>query len=116
MARFLKSRKKSYGLMPGSLVFIGNRKMEKSIIHLFMYNKNEVTERVVDRIEDVPEIVPEGYIMWINIYGLQDTEMIGKAGERFLIPSLDLEDVLNTDQRPKITGEDEDLTFFLKVL
>ena len=116
MARFIKSRKKSHGTMPGSLIFIGNKKMEKSEIYLMIYSKDNVSELILENIEEIPASVPEGSVMWVNIYGLQDTGLIGKAGERFAIQPLDLEDILNTDQRPKMTSEDQNLTFFLKVL
>jgi len=116
MARFIKSRKNSHGTMPGSLIFIGNKKMEKSVIHMIIYSKENISEQILDRVEDIPSVVPAGSVMWVNFYGLQDTELIGKAGERFSIPPLDMEDILNTDQRPKLTGEEHNLTFFLKVL
>lgn len=116
MARFIKSRRKSHGTMPGSLIFIGNRKMEKSAIHLIIYSREHVSERIIEDISELPDSVPPGSVMWINIYGLQDTGLIGRIGERFSIQALDLEDILNTDQRPKMTGEDRLLTFFLKAL
>lgn len=116
MARFIKSRRKSHGTMPGSLIFIGNRKMDKSSIHLIIYNREQVSELELNDISEIPASVPENSVMWINVYGLQDTQLIGQIGERFSIPSLDLEDILNTDQRPKMTGEQEILTFFLKAL
>lgn len=116
MARFIKNRRKAHGTMPGSLIFIGNKKMEQSVIHMIIYNKENISEQIIERIEDLPPVIPEESVMWVNFYGLQDTDLIGKAGERFTIPSLDMEDILNTDQRPKMTGEGHNLTFFLKVL
>jgi magnesium transporter len=116
MARFIKSRKISHGTMPGSLIFIGNRKMEKTEIHLMIFNKEQVSESIVETVEEIPEALPAGSVLWVNIYGLQDTEMIGKAGVRFSIQPLELEDIVNTDQRPKITENENYITFFLKVL
>jgi magnesium transporter len=116
MARFIKSRQKSHGSMPGSLIFIGNRKMEKSEIHLMIYNNQGFSEKQVENIDDIPEQMPHDSVMWVNIYGLQDTTLVEKAGERFVIPPLELEDILNTDQRPKLTENEKNLTFFLKVL
>jgi magnesium transporter len=116
MARFIKSRQKSYGTMPGSLIFIGNRKMEKSEIHLMLYSRDHFTEEEVESIDEIPETVPADSVLWINIYGLQDTALIEKAGERFSIGPLELEDILNTDQRPKLSENEKNLLFFLKVL
>jgi magnesium transporter len=116
MARFIKSRKKSHGTTPGSLIFIGNLKMEKPEIHLMVYNKEALEEKQIESIDEIPETIPEGSVLWVNIYGLQDTELISKAGGRFSIHPLELEDILNTDQRPKVTENESNLTFFLKIL
>jgi magnesium transporter len=116
MARFIKSRQKSYGTMPGSLIFIGNQKMEKSEIHFIMYSRDHFTEKEVTRIDDIPVTVPEDSVLWINIYGLQDIELIEKAGERFSLGPLELEDILNTDQRPILAENEKNLLFILKVL
>lgn len=116
MARFIKSRKKSYGTMPGALIFIGNQKMEKTEIHLMIFSKEHISETEAGNVDEIPETVPADAVLWINVYGLQDTELIGRLGEKFSIHPLDLEDILNTDQRPKVAQNDKYLTFFLKVL
>ncbi len=116
MARFIKSRKKSQGAMPGSLIFIGNKKMEKTEIHLMIFNKEHISETQVGNVDEIPETIPADSVLWINVYGLQDTELIGRLGERFSIHPLELEDVLNTDQRPKMAQNDNYLSFFLKIL
>ncbi len=116
MARFIKSRKISNGTAPGSLIFIGNKKMEKSKIHLMLYNKDLFSEQWIDGVDEIPETVEENMIMWINVYGLQDTGLIAAFGEKFSIQPLELEDILNTDQRPKVTEDDNSINIFLKVL
>jgi magnesium transporter len=116
MARFIKSRQKSYGTMPGSLIFIGNQKMERPEIHMMLYNRENFTEKELATIEEIPETVPADSVLWINIYGLQDTALIEKAGERFSLGPMELEDILNTDQRPKLAENEKNLLFILKVL
>ncbi len=116
MARFIKSRKISHGTMPGSLIFIGNQKMEKPEIHYMIYNRDSVAEKKADTLDEIPQEIPEGTVLWINIYGLQDTELIARAGERFSISQLELEDIMNTDQRPKISDNEKNLILFLKIL
>lgn len=116
MARFLRSRKKSQGAAPGSLIFLGNQKMEKSEVHLMIYNKDSVEEKQITMLSEIPESVPEGTVIWINVYGLQDIELIEKMGQRFSINPLELEDILNPDQRPKISENDHNLVIFMKIL
>ncbi len=116
MARFIKNRNSSHGASPGSLIFIGNKKMDKSEIHLIVYNKETLVEKQIEDLNEIPENLPEDSVLWLNIYGLQDTQLIERIGERFTIPPLELEDILNTDQRPKIIENESNLTIFLKVL
>ncbi len=116
MARFIKSRKDSHGKTPGSLIFIGNRKMEKPEINVMIYNREKLEETVVSSIDEIPELTGGGSTMWVNIYGLEDTETIEKAGKRFLIHPLELEDIMNTDQRPKVVENENNITVFLKIL
>lgn len=116
MARFIKSRRKSHGAMPGSLIFIGNQKMESPDIRLMVYSRENVEEKHIESVDEIPEAIPEGAVMWVNVYGLQDTNLVAKLGERFAIPPLELEDILNTDQRPKVAENEKNLTFFLRML
>ena len=69
MARFLKSRKISHGTSPGSLIFIGNKKMEKSEIHLIIYDRETLVEKEIENLEEIPENLPKDSVLWINISG-----------------------------------------------
>lgn len=116
MARFLKSRSKSNGTAPGSLILIGNEKLEKSELQLIIYNKDSVKEIFVNNLNEIPDAIPRNSVMWLNINGLHNTELIAEIGQRFSIPELVLEDILNTDQRPKITKDDNNIYVFMKFL
>jgi len=116
MARFLKDRTKAKGKAPGSLVFIGRQKMESSIIQLIQYNPDSIYESEVTQITEAFNAIKDKHVNWINIYGLHDLEIIKYLGEFMQLPSLLLEDMLNTDQQPKYhDGNDYD-AFILKML
>ncbi len=116
MARFLKDRAKAKGLAPGSLVFIGKQKMDVPVIQLMQYDSENLSEEEFSSIEDVAKkIKPEG-VNWINIYGIHDLEMMNNLGTQFNIPLLLLEDMLNTDQRPKYEDIEAHDAFILKML
>lgn len=51
---------------------------------------------------------------WINISGLQNTKLIADMGKAFDISSLFLEDILNTDQRPRFSEESDHLYIIAK--
>lgn len=116
MARFLKNRTKSHGASPGSLIFLGNKKMENPKVYMMLYGKDSLTEKPINDISEIPDLVPADLVMWINIYGLHDTELVEKLGQRFSIPPLEMEDILNPDQRPKLSENENNLSIFLKIL
>ena len=51
---------------------------------------------------------------WIHVTGLGELETIGKLGEIFHLHRLALEDVINTNQRPKVEEFDETLFFAVR--
>ena len=116
MARFLKSRKDALGKVPGELIHIGSRKMEVSEMQLVIFAKDKISEIQLESVTQIPVSIPEDSVMWLNIIGLHDVELISSIGERFSIPSLELEDILNTDQRPKITEDKNNINIFLQVM
>lgn len=101
MARFIKDRSDSKGLAPGSLVFIGKQKMEKPILKLMEYDANALNEFELESLDQIEGSFFEQGVSWLNIYGIHDLELAKKLGEMFKLPPLLMEDIVNTDQRPK---------------
>lgn len=116
MARFFKSRIATRGQAPGSLILIGNQKMDRPEINLIEYDAEKFVEKRLDSIEEAAPCRENDLVSWINIYGLHDLELIQRVGELYELPALLLEDVLNTDQRPKYEEGDEFNAFILKML
>jgi magnesium transporter len=116
MARFLQDRKKSSDKIPGSLIHLGTKKIDNPLIRLTNFNKDKLTEIEPQKLEDCISYISEDTISWISLYGLHDEEMIQKLGELFDIHGLLLEDMLNTDQRPKIAETDKLQIIILKIL
>lgn len=117
--RELKSARKmsrAAGLPPGTLIHIGEQKTAKTRITLFSYNEDFYTERQVDDIRALTCEKQDGVVYWINIDGLHDVEVIRTIGERFGIHPLVLEDILNTNQRPKLEVNDNYLYLVFKML
>src|SRR5690606_28198729 len=48
-------------------------------------------------------------IRWVIVYGLHDPALIARIGERFGLHALVLEDILNTNQRPKVDSFEHNL-------
>jgi magnesium transporter len=114
MARFLKSRKKAKGAAPGSLIFMGDQKMNTSKIRLFSYNESHTAEKEFNTIEDAIKAVDKKQINWLNIDGIHNTEILQKLGKHFNISMLALENILNTGQRAKFFEDKDSITVLTK--
>jgi magnesium transporter len=116
MQRFIKRLSKKAGASPGSLVHIGEKKVDKPRITLIDYDQDQLRERVLHGIEEAFLLKDSPTMTWINIDGLHDVDIIERTGKNFGIHPLVLEDILNTNQRPK-AEEVEDIIFVvLKML
>jgi len=116
MARFLKNRRSLVGKAPGTITFIGRQKMDKPRLRLITYNETELDEHESTDVKGLLPHIKKDRISWINIDGLHDQEVILQIGEAFHLPPLILEDIANTDQRPRLIDNDENLIIFLKEL
>lgn len=116
MARFFKKRDKSKGKSPGSLIFIGARKVDTVSIRVIDYDASAVTDREMTDIRESLSFKDAGTVTWINVIGLHNAELIGTIGTIFDIHPLVLEDILNTGQRPKIEDHDTHIFTVLKMI
>ena len=116
MARFIKDRTASKGQMPGSLILIGKQKMEQPVIQLMEFDGENLEESKLDSIEEAMACKDTESVSWINIYGIHDMQMMQRLGEIFELHPLFMEDILNTDQRPKYEDGDNYDAFILKML
>ena len=109
-------RSKKTGLSPGSLIHIGSRYAEKSKITLIRYDETFFAEKELSLPADFrseSEKDKQG-ITWLNIDGLQDIKLFEDIGELFGLHPLVLEDILNTDQRPKMEDYGDYIYLVLK--
>ena len=117
MANIRKKRSHKTGLPPGTLIHIGERKIDVPKISLIQYEGDYFDEGEWAGLEPCAEKARSfGGISWINIDGIHDIELIQKAGDLFGAHALTLEDILNTEQRPKTEVYDNYLFFSLKML
>jgi magnesium transporter len=115
MRKIFRKRTKKAGLPPGTLIHVGEKRMESVRLSVFRYNKSEV-ERYDDiSIDRLPDPA-DGYITWYHLDGLHDVNIIESIGKRFTIHPLLLEDIINTEQRPKIEDHGDYLFIILKML
>ena len=104
------------GLPPGSLIPVGVRSTEPVKIRVIRYNQKDFEEKEAAAIEECLRPQDRKLITWINVDGLQDTDIVEKIGTHFDIHPLVLEDMLNTEQRPKTDDYDDYVFTVLKSL
>jgi len=116
MLKLIKKRSKKSGLPPGTLVHIGEKKAETSKITLMDYDEAHFQEKEVKTVEECFLFKEKPTMTWVNVDGLHQVEILEKLGECYGLHPLVLEDILNTDQRPKMEDYGEYLYIVLKAL
>ncbi|MFT5368289.1 MAG: magnesium transporter [Candidatus Latescibacterota bacterium] len=114
--KFIPRRGQKRGLPPGTLVHIGADRDETTRITLVDYDETKVQ---VLAIEDLATCLPFKElpsVTWLHIEGVHNLEPIQQLGEYFGLHALVLEDIMNTEQRPKIEAFDDYLYIVLKLL
>lgn len=114
--RYTKGVSKKRGLKPGSLVHIGKSTGKKSKIYIMDYKGEYFEEKNLKTIEECYEYKDKDSMTWINVNGLEDISLYEKIGDKFKIHSLIMEDILNTNQRPKIEEFEKYIFIVLKMI
>lgn len=110
---------KKIGLPPGSLVYIGNMDAEiattKPTISLTVYNGTDIQEHdlTLEKLANfnLADYAQLGKKVWLNVHGVHDAALVKQIGDLFHLHPLVQEDILNTQQRPKIDAYDDYLFF-----
>jgi magnesium transporter len=89
-------------MAPGTLVHLGERKTDQAAISLIEYGANEIVEHQFSSLAESQIYQPRLPVLWLNVHGLHEPEVMAEIGRRFKLHPLVLEDILNTDQRPKV--------------
>lgn len=104
------------GLPPGTPVYIGEKVVGKVKIRVMDYDETHFQEKEVKAIEECFPFKDTPTVTWINIDGVHQADIIEKIGKQFDIHPLILEDIMNTEQRPKIEDFENYLFIVLKML
>ena len=116
MQKLTKKRSKKVGLPPGSLIHIGEKKKEGTKISIQDYDETNFQEKEAKTIDECFLLKDKPTVTWINVDGIHQIEILEKLGNCFGLHPLVLEDILNTDQRPKIEDYNDYIYIVLKML
>ncbi|MGJ5640655.1 magnesium/cobalt transporter CorA [Formosa sp. S-31] len=113
-----RRNKQKTGLSPGTVVYTGHKSEQKLFIEAFNYSPTHVKEEEIPSVDGVFSYKSDSkdHVTWININGLNHTDVIERIGTHFNIHPLILEDIANTSQRPKVDEFEDYLSLNMKML
>lgn len=103
-----RSAEKTLGTSPGTLTYVGAEIEHATKIKRIEFNATDY------RIDDSSKLsacrlpgLETPYINWIDVDGIHEPKVVAALGQQYHLHPLLLEDVLNTEQKPKIDIYDE---------
>lgn len=104
------------GLPPGTLVHVGEERTDPVRITILDYDQDQIQEFCLTSIDQCIEFKTKPSITWINVVGVHKPDVIEKIGNCFDIHPLVLEDIVHTEQRPKMEDFDDYVFIVLRML
>ncbi|MCF0060902.1 magnesium/cobalt transporter CorA [Dyadobacter chenwenxiniae] len=113
-----KKYKKNLLTSPGTLTYIGPDVELKTKIRKIVYNDQIFRDQPVKSLLDCsPETSGKKAVTWLDVDGIHETTLIAKIGKLYQLHPLLLEDVVNTEHKPKLEIYDSGHLFLtLKML
>jgi len=116
MARTNGKRSRKRGLSPGTLMHVGEKKVEKTRITVIDYDEKNFLEEEVEALEECFPFRDTSTVTWINVDGVHDPSVIERLGAYFNLHPLILEDIMTTSQRPKMEDLGDSIYIVLRMV
>lgn len=116
VAKIIKNRSQKTGLPPGTLVHIGEKSEREIRVRVLDYGRDQCQEKEIKGLQECFYFADTSVTSWIDVEGLHEVELIQQLGECQGFNPLMLEDIVNTDQRPKLEDFDDYLYIVIKML
>jgi magnesium Mg(2+) and cobalt Co(2+) transport protein (corA) len=100
------------GASPGTPIYIGDREPAEATYSLIQYDRETVSVIVPENVEEIMAMHDPGMRNWINVNGVAGQEDYKRLCAYFRLDPLTVEDLLNTEHRPKV----EDFGSYLLVI
>lgn len=116
MLKLFERKAQKVGAPPGTLIHLGEKMSEEARIEIIDYDATHLRESVPTEIEDCIPFKDSPTVTWANMCGLHEVEKLKKLGDAYGLHSLVLEDILDTNQRPKAEDFDDYIYIVFKML
>ena len=104
------------GQPPGTLVYVGEERVEPVRITIIDYDETHLQEAEVQTVEECLPFIDTETVTWIQVQGIHETPIIEEIGKHFGVNSLVLEDLMNPSHLPKIEVYENYVFIVLKSL
>ena len=98
------------------LEYTGLHKYTQTEIQLFVYNTDDLAEFNEFDKNEIEKHVDLNKVNWLNMHGLNDTDLVVKIGAFLGVDNFMLSDILNTTKRTKLDEYHDTLFFNIKSL
>ena len=100
-------RRMKPGEAPGTIAALAEA--QPTLVHIMAYTAHTFEEICHVPVADLPKVRQrhgEDTFFWLDVQGFKDTELLKNIADHFGITALELEDAVQTDQRPKVEVTD----------
>ena len=111
MANRLKIKNTNLGTSPGTLMYVGEEVKFDTTIHWSEYNLDNYKTHTFPKLLDFQLKLDSDKTYWLNIDGIHEPKVIETIGSIFSLHSLVMEDILNSEQKPKFEYYNEQQLF-----
>jgi magnesium transporter len=116
MTKFEKKTQNDIGLSPYELIYRGTKQSKRSIIHCMSFNNELLEELEIKSIEEVKPLINSSQLSWLNVYGINNPELMEALGDELKMEKNIMADVMNTLSRPKIQELERSIHISVKML
>lgn len=102
--------------VPGTVSYVGKKQSLTTKLDIIDYSKEHYHYVETENIEDAFKFDTSENITWINVNGLNNTKEIERLGNYYNLHPLIQEDIVTTNQRPKIDEYEDYLFIVFKML
>ncbi|MCE1199507.1 MAG: magnesium/cobalt transporter CorA [Marinilabiliales bacterium] len=101
---------------PGTIQYTGVPRSGKATIDLIEYNETEVAEYQIEDPVALQSFLQSDKIKWIKVTDAHDVKSLSAIGELLQLNLLELEDMANTSERPRMEERENYIFLILKAL
>ncbi|MCK0131329.1 magnesium/cobalt transporter CorA [Flavobacteriaceae bacterium F08102] len=107
---------KKAGLPPGSITYVGKERSEQATLELTIFNQEFDECFNAESSHTIRGKFKTNAVNWLNVDGIHNQDLIYEFQHEFGLDHLLLEDVTNTNQRPKVEEYEDYLFLSLKMI